>query len=323
MNFWPHCLLSALVAVCPPLHAAGFEWLDLPAGTQGPALKAAVWTPCQQPPRAQNIGQISFQATPGCPVHGKELPVVLMSHGSGGTLLGHHDTAAALADTGFVVAALNHPGDNALDPTRRGEFAALVRRPLDQRRLLDHLLTTWHAASHLNPKQVGFFGFSRGGYTGLVLAGARPDPSLRSRFCEPTAPIPMCQDPHPPELAPAQAHEPRIKAAVIVDPLNLFAAPGLHGVHIPMQLWSSALGGDGVQPEHVARLAQDLPQRPEQHVAPEAGHFVFLAPCTAAQARALPILCEDPPPVHRGRFHDHFNHEVLRFLTRHLSTPAT
>ena len=41
-----------------------------------------------------------------------KLPLVVFSHGTAGWFGGHHDTAAALADAGFVVAAINHSGDN-------------------------------------------------------------------------------------------------------------------------------------------------------------------------------------------------------------------
>ena len=40
----------------------------------------------------------------------KDCPVIVISHGSGGSFLGHHDTAETLADAGFVVAAISHPG---------------------------------------------------------------------------------------------------------------------------------------------------------------------------------------------------------------------
>ena len=56
-----------------------------------------------------------------------KLPLIVISHGQDGWFGGHHDTAEALADAGFVVAAINHPGDNALSATRtRGQ--ALSKR---------------------------------------------------------------------------------------------------------------------------------------------------------------------------------------------------
>jgi len=38
-------------------------------------------------------------------------------------------------------------------------------------------------ASTLNPEHIGFFGFSRGGYTGLVVAGGNPDLRKLTALC--------------------------------------------------------------------------------------------------------------------------------------------
>ena len=66
-----------------------------------------------------------------CPVTGAKLPLVVFSHGTIGWFGGHHDTAAALADAGFVVAAINHPGDNAKDPREPTNFLFSPRvRPI-------------------------------------------------------------------------------------------------------------------------------------------------------------------------------------------------
>jgi hypothetical protein len=44
-------------------------------------------------------------------------------------------------------------------------------------------------------------------------------------------------------------HDRRIKAAVVADPLSVFfTAEGLAGITIPVQLWGSEKGGDGVEP---------------------------------------------------------------------------
>jgi predicted dienelactone hydrolase len=40
-----------------------------------------------------------------------KLPLVIVSHGRGGWFGLHHNVEEALADAGFVVAAINHPGD--------------------------------------------------------------------------------------------------------------------------------------------------------------------------------------------------------------------
>jgi predicted dienelactone hydrolase len=95
-------------------------------------------------------------------------------------------TAAVLADAGFVVAALNHPGDNATDRSRTDTLSILLDRPADITRLTDFMLDGWPEASKLDRQRIGLFDFSPGAYTGLVIAGRRSGrPAVRPRLYAP------------------------------------------------------------------------------------------------------------------------------------------
>ena len=96
----------------------------------------------------------------------------------------HHDTAEHLADAGFVVAALDHPGDTALDKSLFADLTIYVRRPRDVKRVIDHLTGTAPFATTVDPNRIGIYGFSRGGYTTLVAIGASPDFALGLPFCQ-------------------------------------------------------------------------------------------------------------------------------------------
>jgi predicted dienelactone hydrolase len=122
-------------------------------------------------------------------------------------------------------------------------------------------------------------------------------------------------------LASPLTRDARIKAAVIADPLSMvFDADSLKNVTIPIQLWASEYGGDGVTPENVAAVRRNLPAPPEWHVATGAAHFAFLAPCSPAMASALPEICRDGPGFDRVAFHAGFNAEVVAFFRQHLAS---
>ena len=104
-------VVVAAVAQCRP-EAAGFRFIDIPADASGPALTSAVWSPCAAPPQEIKFRFATIPAVQNCPVVGDRLPLIVLSHGSGGWFGAHRDTAAMLADAGCVVAAVNHPGDN-------------------------------------------------------------------------------------------------------------------------------------------------------------------------------------------------------------------
>lgn len=236
MPFLRLLLLTALGLLATLVQAAGFSTMEVPADAQGPWLRGAVWTPCGTPDGEIKLGQSVIPGVQDCPVAGAQLPLIVLSHGYGGSFLGHHDTAEALANAGFVVAAINHSSDNYhIRSGPNDRITALATRTTDIKRLIDYMLQQWPARTALAADKIGFFGFSRGGYTGLVLAGARPDferlPPLPGSPCASAPESPACgqmRQSFRELLAAPLAHDARIKAAVIADPLSMvFDAEGL------------------------------------------------------------------------------------------------
>ena len=323
-------LSAVLLVLQPPTTglAAGLRLIEIPADGARPGLTGGVWYPCAGAALAENrFGPIVVEAARDCPLAGMQLPLVVISHGVGGSFLSHRDTAQALADAGFVVAAIDHPLDSGRSATRRpGDIASMLERPDDIKRLVDFMLAGWPGAARIEPRRIGVFGFSRGGYTGLAAIGGTPDFRLILGHC-PTYPgNRWCE-----QIAAgatdgrALTHDARIKAAVIVDPAfgAQFTAAGLRPVTIPVQLWASEFGGDGVAPKDAETVARNLTVKPELHVAAKAGHFAFLAPCSAELSKAAADfgeaeICTDAAGFDRGAFHRNFNAEILGFFRRHL-----
>lgn len=311
-------VLAVLLGLATTLaQAAGLKSLEVPADAAGPALKALEWSPCGTLPIDIKLGPFVLSGVRNCPITGEKLPLIVISHGHGGTYLGHHDTAETLADAGFVVVALDHPGDTHFDMSRAGDISVLIERPTDIKRLIDFMLGASPDAAKIDPERIGFFGFSRGGYTGLVVAGANPDFRNSHVPCpDPRAPI--CAEIQRTDISGPLTHNSRVKAVVITDPLSFFpTADSLKEVKAPIQLWGSERG-DGVLPESVAALVRDLPAKPDFSVAPNAAHFAFLAPCPPELAVSAPGLCSDAPGFDRIAFYKEFNASVLAFLRKHL-----
>src|SRR5713226_4878455 len=95
------------------------------ADASGPALTGAVWSPCAAPPQEIKFRFVTIAAVRNCPIAGDRLPLIVVSYGSGGWFGAHRDTAAMLADAGFVVAALDHPGATATGHSRTAELSIL------------------------------------------------------------------------------------------------------------------------------------------------------------------------------------------------------
>jgi predicted dienelactone hydrolase len=302
-----------------PAWAAGIQLL------KSPGLAGAIWYPCAAEPKSVPLGSLALplsntlRGVQDCPVTGAKLPLIVVSHGRGGYFTGHHDTAEALADAGFVVAAINHPGDNGGDTSQSEALSVWASRPADIIRLTDFMLKGWKDRAAIDPAKVGFFGFSKGGYTGLVLIGATLDFQRAASTC--TGNNAFCEQMHSADLPKNLPHDDRIKAAVVADaaPGLAFTKETLAAIHIPVQAWRSELGAKdrGVDPQGVGRVMASLPGTPELHVVP-AGHFAFLPPCSAEFAANLPRFCTDPAGFDRAAFHRDFNAAVLRFFRDRL-----
>src|SRR5205085_1025913 len=111
----------------------------------------------------------------------------------------------------------------------------------------------------------------------------------------------------------------RVKAAVIADPLSIFfTTTSFDNVRVPIQLWRSEQGGDGVTPDSVAAVADELPVRTAVRTVPNARHFAFLPPCPDEVAQTAKEICTDRPGFDREAFHREFNAQVLEFFRHAL-----
>jgi predicted dienelactone hydrolase len=302
--------------------AAGFRMIEVPSDADHAAITGAMWYPCPQPPGEIDLGKFRITGTKDCPVHGDHLPLVVISHGSLGAYFDHYDTAAALADAGFVVAAISHRGDNVPTMNDAADPAVMFERPESIVRLIDFMISASPAASHIDSKRIGFFGFSAGGFTGLQLMGA--DPYWAVMLCRFSPDVHSCAatmgrnfrvKPHP--------TEPRIKAAVLADPAGLWLVPeSISKVKIPIQLWASEQGGrdpkGNITLERMADLDERLTRPHEYHVVPNAWHFSFVL--CGPSISSVPEFCTDAAGFDRLAFHARFNREVVRFFRANLES---
>jgi predicted dienelactone hydrolase len=320
-------IVTIFAFLAAPAFAAnvGFVELEIADGADSP-LVAGIWYPTDAPTTERPLGSFTQTVAPGATIAGRGLPLVVMSHGGGGWYGSHYDTALALARVGFVVAAVSHAGDTSDDQTK---VLQLWRRPAQLHRLLDYMLQEWPQRGRLDAVSVGAFGFSNGGFTVLVAAGAVPDLSKVGAFCQVHPHQDLCQamkhasiDPRFGADGPASAwvHDRRIKAVVIAAPAFgfVFGRAGLSGVRLPIQLWRPAEDRHQPYPYYAEAVRVDLPGPPEYHVVRNAGHYDFLPPCEAPLSQMSPDICSSLPGFDREAFHKRFNAEVVRFFQAKL-----
>ena len=310
---------ALLLRAAPALAGVGFQTVSAPV-RGGPAIPVAIWYPTTAPETDRPLGLFTQHVATGAPVSGSRLKLIVISHGNGGSKEGHYDTALALAKAGFVVAALEHTGDNYRDQARATDIA---NRPREISRLIDYMLAEWPEHSALDPRSVGAFGFSSGGFTVLAAAGGRPDLSLIAPHCAKRPSSYDCRlvanQGAPAASSQTFTGDPRIRALVVAAPaLGFTFAHGLSAVTQPVQLWKAADDRILPAPEYADAVRAALPSPPDFHVVENADHWDFLAPCSEAFARAVPMICHSAPGFDRTAFHDTFDRAVAAFFAANL-----
>jgi len=312
-------MLPLPVLAAAPL-AAGFETLQAADGADRP-LEVAVWYPTEAVAQDVDLGPFTLNIARGGAVAGRGLPLIVISHGNGGASLSHHDTAVALAQAGFVVAAVMHTGDNFADQSKE---ASMMDRARHISRVIDHMLTKWPGRDRIDATRIGVFGHSSGGFTALAVVGGAADLGRIAPHCQQHPGDYACQlIARRPAAAAAVAttlvqagRDARVRAAVVVAPALgfTFTQASLADVSVPIQLWR---GEDDVvlpHPWYAEAVRAALPKPLDYREVPKAGHFDFLAPCTPRFAAMAPPLCSSQPGFDRVAFHREFNAAVVDFF---------
>ena len=306
-----------------PARVVGVEQVAAPDAGHA-AVGVIIYYPAEGAPRLTWMGLWFAEVAAGAPLSAGNHPLILISHGTAGSGTSHIDTAIALAEKGFIVAAPIHNGDNFQDQSEVGKPLWIANRARQMVRVNDFLLTQWRGHASIDRNRIGIFGFSAGATTALINVGAQPDFAKVAPICQ-TRPEFVCQLLSPGAVLSNHSEagddfDPRIKAAVIAAPGfgMAFSTAGLARVSAPVGIWVGAQDVNAPAATNAEAIAAMMPTRPVVHAVPNAGHFAFLAPCGALGVLLPPMLCSDPAGFDRPAFHRTFNAQVAAAFERDL-----
>lgn len=310
-----------LAGAIRPSRSIAIDQAAVRAPGKAPTLVTLVY-PTTAAPKLKWLGAGFVAIAPKGPLAPGQHPLVLISHGTGGGPLSHLDTAIALADAGYVVAAPVHRGDNVQDQSAVGTPGWISGRAEDVASATNFVLQDWTHHAGVDANRVGVFGFSAGATTALVAIGGTPDLTRLASHCA-TSPELVCElYAKPVTTNPHWTKTPQIRAAVAAAPgLGFtFAPKGLAEVNVPVQIWQ----GDAdrtVPPASNAEVVRELlPPSTEFHLVRGAGHLSFLAPCGATGFLMPRDLCADAKGFDRAAFHKALNASVVAFFNRELGS---
>lgn len=337
---WLVWVLFALpvVSCAQTVAAVGFSAISIHDPVNGGSTPGYVFYPSVQAKGVTWRGPYELHATADAPVIPGTKPLVVISHGHGGSDLGHHDLATYLASRGFVVATLEHPKDNFHDASGNGHLTVFAGRPIQVKATTSYLLADPHWRKLIDANRIGVVGFSMGGYTSLLLVGAVPHFDLITCYCK--------RHPGDQETCslarqlPAQAHmtekdylgalqkglyrwgntdDPRIKAAFVMAPTSfVFDRAGLATVNRPVFLYYGQNDPVLLPAANVLHIGPLIQTLAGIKMIPKAEHYVFLSPCSPQLAKAAPDICRDPAGVDRTKVHAQINADALAFFRKTL-----
>lgn len=333
-------LLLLILAPAAGATEIGFRQIEI-ADARRP-LHVTLWYPTQD---AGPLAEVGFNpAFEGLtvvrdaePASG-DRPLVLLSHGMGGSWRNLSWLAGELVRQGFAVAAPDHPGTTSFD-RRREEAARLSERPRDVRRVLDAVLADPALLGHVNSKRIAVIGHSLGGWTAMALAGARFDIGAYDRQCGAVGSIKICgalealgvlgNRDEATKLADDMS-DPRISAFVALDPgaMQGFTPASLQAIDAPILLMTAdtetrEVAASIADATHIAPYLDPVRSR---HVAvSEATHFSFVQLCKPG-AEALieeespgeSFVCRDGGRRTQAEIHRQVADEVMGFLATSL-----
>jgi predicted dienelactone hydrolase len=330
-------LLASLATVLVVAHAHAYEagWMQIQvAGTtaDAPATTVALYYPTMAAPRAIAMGPFALDVAIGAQPTGTVKGLILLSHGIGGSELGHSALAQALARDGYLVAALRHPGDNWQDRSliEKSPERYFDERPRQASRVIDAILAdpVWkdRIASDSRGPRVGALGHSAGGYTVLALAGARADLSRMRAHCQAEAsedPI-FCglgrsgaAMPPLPAGTPSLQDE-RVRAIVALAPAGaMLTAESLATVRPAIMIYEAELDRFLVPRFHAEWVASNLPA-PNLHRVPNAWHFAFMDTPSMSIPSPDGDVAANPPGFDRDAFLKRLAGEIAAFFDKAL-----
>jgi predicted dienelactone hydrolase len=255
-----------------------------------------------------------------------KFPLIVLSHGTGGSAMIMAWLGTALAAKGYIAAAVNHPGNNGTEAYTTLGFSTWWERARDLTVVIDSMLADPMFAGHIDPSRIGAAGFSLGGYTMIEIAGGITEPEAFTEFCASPRADGICKS--PPEFptlledfeklsktdAEFQAalrhasdsyRDPRVRAVFAIAPAlgPAFRPASLARIAIPVKIVAGQADTNVPIASSAKYFAANIPGAKLTIFPGNVAHYVFLDSCTEAGRKARPVLCTDGEGVDRDAIH--------------------
>ena len=316
-----------------PDSAPGYRIVQVPTPSRDRDIEVHIWYPTATAATSTLFGQnalfYGFHAIADAEPVAKSLPILLISHGSGGNAERLGWLAAHLAISGMIVVAPNHPGTTSRDSDPH-QTVKVWERPQDLSAILDFLQATPPAGLKPDFTRIAVLGFSIGGHSALGLSGVTLSKPAFVDYCARMGDQLECKwlrdggvvfSDINQALYEQSNLDTRITTTIAIDPAWAPAMTQSSLEQMPLPTLLINLGASGTVPEAVQadRIATHLPNARQEWV-DGASHFSFLAECSTLGWIIIGIvgeenICADPGGKKRGLAHRELKQIISQFLT--------
>lgn len=310
-------------------------------------LSATVWYPASSENSEQEwsagVFRFGYSVLNAPFVDTRQRPLIVLSHGTGGSAAQLSWLAEHLVTGGYMVAAVNHHGNTAVEEKQwPAAFVLPSERSRDLTVLIDKLFEHPEIKVRIHKERIGAAGFSLGGYSVLGLVGAQlPSFDAWEQRCSSRPESNACQ--LPPEAdftledidlmkssdlsfqsglvrAQESVQDHRISAVYVIAPalVSLMQETDLSDdVKAGIQVVLAEKDEQIALSETKHFLEQNLPHA-KLKIIEKATHYVFLAPCNLRGTLFLGSLCSDPDGVNRRDIHGKIGQDAVEFFNSAL-----
>ncbi len=265
------------------------------------------------------FGPYIMDVSPVAEVIEGHFPLVIISHGSGGSPILYRTISTFLAKNGYIVVMIEHNRNNRLNNELEGKDQNFTNRLRHIKLTIDFMYATNEFKEHLQPNCVAVIGHSIGASTALVLAGGIPisNQDYYSKFGHPNL---GQQEKKEKELITTDT---RIKALVLLalTPGWFIGSESLKNVNIPVMILNAE------KDSYISNFQTDLfveKLRSNSYfifqIVKNAGHFSFLSPFPESIKSKVGLASTDPDGFDREKFHCQFPTDILNFLKSKLNS---
>ncbi len=282
----------------------GCRTVSVPDPVQGAVIPMRLLYPTRMPQSAQRFGPYEMELALNAPPTIGRFPLLVISHGGGGTSLTHRDLACDLVRAGHAVAMIEHPGNSRIDNSLEGTAGNLENRPRHIRLAIDAALADAAVGDRLSSDLIALIGHSMGGYTALAVAGGRPAAGPHETADGSIRPVAVTRDR-------------RVRALVLLAPACawFWSEDALIDVDVPILL-RTAERDELAHCLHIEYIAGGVrhPARVDHRVVANAGHHAFQSPFPPVMTRPDFPPSQDPPGFQRAAYQPILHAEILSFL---------